>query len=89
MSGPRKFHSQIRLPSGRVLIAGGYADNTGTNVVATTDLYHPATNTITAGPDMNDQRGLASRTLLPNGKVLIAGGTNGATLNATTDLYTP
>jgi hypothetical protein len=89
MSGPRKFHSQILLPNGKVLIAGGYTDNTGTNVVSTTDLYHPATNTITPGPDMNDPRGLASRTLLPNGQVLIAGGSNGPALNATTDLYTP
>ena len=89
MSGPRKFHSQILLPNGRVLIAGGYADNTGTNVVSTTDLYRPATNTIKPGPDMNDPRALAGWTLLPNGKVLIAGGSNGAGLNATTDLYTP
>jgi len=89
MSGPRKFHSQILLSNGRVLIAGGYTDNSGTNVVSTTDLYHPATKTITPGPDMNDPRGLASATLLPNGRVLIAGGTNGTGLNATTDLYRP
>ena len=89
MNAPRKYHAQIRLPSGRVLIAGGYSDNTGLAVIDTTDIYHPVTHKITAGPMMNDARGLASGALFANGKTLIAGGINGLLVLDTTDLYTP
>src|SRR6185437_11605254 len=89
MNSPRKFHTQVRLPSGRVLIAGGYSDNTGLAVLDTTDIYHPVTHKITAGPMMNDARGLASGALFANGKVLIAGGINSLLILDTTDLYTP
>lgn len=89
MSDARKFHTQVRLPNGQVLIAGGYADNGGVNVLDTTDIYHPLAHKITAGPLMNDARGLASGALFPNGKAIIAGGSNGTTLLDTADLYTP
>ena len=42
------------LPNGRVLIAGG-ADLSDTPL-SSTDLYNPTTDTITAGPIMNQQR---------------------------------
>jgi hypothetical protein len=53
------------------------------------DLYDPTTNTFAPAallPKMNQTRVQATATLLPNGKVLIAGG--GALLN-TIELYTP
>jgi hypothetical protein len=57
--------------------------------VDTTDIYHPVTLKITAGPMMNDARGLASGALFANGKVLIAGGISGLLILDRTDLYTP
>jgi hypothetical protein len=89
MNDPRKFHTQVRLANGQVLIAGGYSDNTGTAVLDTTDIYHPATGTITTGPLMNDRRGLAAGARFANGLVLIAGGSNGTIILDTTDLYVP
>ena len=74
------------LPNGRVLIAGG-ADLSDTPL-SSTDLYNPTSNTITAGPMMNQQRTANLLTVLPNGKVLIAVG-NLEAANLSCDVYTP
>jgi N-acetylneuraminic acid mutarotase len=87
------FATATLLPNGRVLIAGGQ------NLIAphfyssldVTALYDAATNTFAASPVMNAARDSATATLLPNGKVLIAGGefTPGQTTLKSTELYTP
>jgi hypothetical protein len=69
----RVRHTATRLADGRVFIAGGQAPVGGeTN---TTELYDPATETFTAGPNLIEARFLHSATLLADGRVLIAGGT--------------
>jgi hypothetical protein len=78
-----------RLPSGKVLIAGG-ADASGSSVLSSTELYDPATNSFAAAADtasMNVGREFATATLLPSGKVLIAG--IGASYLSSTELYDP
>ncbi len=83
------------LSNGQVLIAGGQ-DLVGPhlyNSVRTTELYDPDTNTFAAStPSMNTARDSATATLLPNGKVLIAGGNsdlipNSLSLLSSTELY--
>ncbi|WP_424671592.1 kelch repeat-containing protein [Candidatus Binatus sp.] len=77
------------LPNGNVLFAGG-VDNAG-NLLTSTELYDPATNTFapsTSTPVMNAARAYDTATLLPNGKVVIAGGYNYGYLSST-ELYTP
>jgi Galactose oxidase, central domain len=71
-----------------VLIAGGFSSSQ--TYLSSTELYDPATNTFAAStPSMDAARYVATATLLPNGKVLLAGGgTNLGYLNST-DLYTP
>jgi WD40 repeat protein len=62
------------LPNGKVLIASGSSNN---QALDSTELYDPATNTFAppaSTPVMNSARGYATATLLPNGKVLITGG---------------
>jgi hypothetical protein len=73
------------LPNGKVLIAGGF--DSGTTAVNSTQLYHPTTNTFSAGPPMKHARGGPTATLLPNGKVLIAGGNDGNGDLNSTELY--
>ena len=91
MNGARSFATATLLPNGKVLIAGGAANTSQTGALATTELYDPVANTFaTTPPVMNAARYLATASLLPNGQVLIAGGTrDGNTGLSTTELYDP
>jgi hypothetical protein len=89
MGTARQGHTATLLPSGKVLIAGGY-DNGGATL-ATAELYDPASGTFTATAGvMSSARTLHTATLLANGKVLVVGGldVNGITL-ATAELFDP
>lgn len=58
--------------------------------VQTTELFDPATNAFTLGPNMTVARYWHSATLLPSGKVLIAGGaSSGGIAVASCELYDP
>ena len=80
----------ILLPNGKVLVAGGYADNSGpTPPLTSAELYDPQTNTWTNGGDMSDGRTDTTATLLPSGKVLVAGGYHSDHALKSADLYDP
>jgi hypothetical protein len=74
----RMRHAAATLKDGRVLIAGGNtpnADGTGLDVLATAELYDPATgSTSPVSGSLNTGRAGASATTLLDGTVLIAGG---------------
>ena len=76
------------LPSGQVLIAGGYNNTDGS--LSSAELYDPASGTWTATGGMVDGRYSHTATLLPSGQVLVAGGYNNADrfLNSV-ELYDP
>ena len=75
MGTARQQHTATLLPTGKVLIAGGYNSSGGVQVTLnTTELYDPASSTFTAGPNMNVARFGASASLTAYGTVLIAGG---------------
>lgn len=75
------------LADGRVLIAGGQSAGNPA-VIATAELYDPATGTWSLTGAMTTPRGFASAIALANGKVLVAGGyTPGASASA--ELYDP
>ncbi len=87
------------LPNGEVLIAGGVGSSYGTtggagppsnNGLNSAELYNPQTGTWAPTGNMTTLRELHTVTLLPNGKVLVAGGFNNAsgTLKSA-ELYTP
>lgn len=76
MTVARHKHAAVLLPSGKVLIVGGSDNRDWHGEYASAELYDPATNVFTATGNMNTQRFKlpAAITLLPSGKVLVAGG---------------
>ena len=88
MSAARFGHSATLLPSGKVLIAGGADRRDGLSMqgLASAELYDPAAGTFTATGGMNTVRYGHTATLLPSGKVLIAGGDASGT---SAELYDP
>jgi Kelch motif len=78
------------LPNGKVLIAGGGDDGSNTvNALSSTEFYNVASNTFAPGPSMIAARIAAGTTLLPNGKVLIAGGSGDSGALSSTEIYDP
>ncbi|MBK8096666.1 MAG: hypothetical protein IPK26_06135 [Planctomycetes bacterium] len=74
-----------------VFIAGGATGSVVTPVAtATTAIFSPLTRTLRSGPFLSLPRAFQASILLPNGKVLITGGsTTNAAGTATCDLYDP
>src|SRR5205807_1013941 len=71
MATARFAHTATLLPSGNVLVAGGY---NGSGAPAEAELYDPSTGGWTVTGSMTTSRTGATATLLRSGNVLVAGG---------------
>ena len=90
MNAERAAHSATRLPDGKVLIAGGFREEGTTEIaIASAEIFDPFNRTFTPISDMNEPRNGHTATLLPNGKVLLAGGWNQQGRTGTAELYDP
>lgn len=81
MAKARTYFSLLLLPSGSVMALGGCTGlnaNGCSGVTAAAEIYNPSTGKWSSTGAMNAARGSLTATLLPNGKVLAAGGINGA-----------
>ncbi len=75
MSEPRYGHMAVRLQDGRVLAVGGWSRDFRTDpAVTSAEIYDPSTDVWTPIGEMNSPRGLPMGTVLPDGRVLVAGG---------------
>src|SRR5262245_43173140 len=86
----RSHHTATLLPNGTVLVAAGvdYSLPFGNQQLASAELYDPATGIWTNTGALAQSRADHTATLLPNGKVLIAGGDQGVlTTIASCELY--
>src|SRR5690349_6723749 len=83
----RVDHTATLLPNGKVLVAGGYFDDGEINGrLASAELYDPATGAWSSTGSLSAPRRGATATLLPNGKVLVAGGLGDSNYLASTEL---
>lgn len=90
MHDARFEHTATLLPNGKVLVAGGAQSGpTALVILATAELYDPATGTWTPTGSMNTSRAEFTATLLPNGEVLVAGGFTSSPSPASAELYNP
>jgi Galactose oxidase, central domain len=67
----RDSHTATLLPNGIVLVAGGFGVSGG--ILASAELYDPASETWTVTDSLNTARAEHTATLLSNGMVLVAG----------------
>ncbi len=72
-----------------MLVVGGVDGYNDTHPLASAELYDPASGTWTATGSLSSARRRSTATLLPNGKVLVAGGDDGTTTLASAELYDP
>jgi uncharacterized repeat protein (TIGR01451 family) len=78
LATPRFDHAATLLPDGRVLISGGFTDTFGST--ATMEIFDPAGNggagSFSSAGTMASARGQHSTDFLPDGRILIAGGSD-------------
>jgi len=84
LSTARFNHTATLLPSGEVLVAGGYTHQVSLD---SAELYDPATEMWRPTGSFNTIRAIGSATLLPNDKVLAVGTSSGDLISA--ELYDP
>ncbi|HEX5821159.1 MAG TPA: kelch repeat-containing protein, partial [Solirubrobacterales bacterium] len=78
------------LKDGRVLVAGGYYDDGGgDHYLASAEVFNPATNAFTPVGDMGIARVRSAAAPLPDGRVLVAGGNDGATRLSSAEVFNP
>ncbi len=90
MTAVRYYATATLLQNGKVLITGGMpVSEGGSTVLASAEIYNPATGTFTAIGNMTMPRVFHTATLLPNGTVLIAGGVvdGNGDLTASAEIY--
>jgi hypothetical protein len=81
MHQPRRQHNAVVLPDGKIFVSGGSSAggfDTSTSPVAATEMWDPATGQFTTMASIAEYRGYHSTALLlPDGRVLSAGGNVG------------
>ena len=108
MTDSRAFHNLVQLQDGRFMAIGGITGpfGSGSNffakVLRTCEIYDPATGAWTVTANMSKFRAGSNSFVMPDGRVLVAGGTEGngshelhdvadllGTSQKTTEIYNP
>lgn len=86
----RYRHSATLLPDGKVLVVGGNTLGSTWTTLKSSEIYDPSSNTWSGRASMNEPRQLHTATLLPNGRVLVTGGSDDAFgVRSTSESYDP
>lgn len=89
LATPRAGHQATLLNDGRVLVAGGCAGAGCTQVQRSSERYDPAAGRFAPAAEMHEARVSHTATVLPDGRVFVAGGWTGSAATASTELYDP
>jgi WD40 repeat protein len=88
----RFWHTATLLPQGKVLVTGGFKEPYtigSSDSLSSAELYDPATNTWSMTGSMRDARTIHTATLLPDGRIMVAGGFGLTGYHATSELFYP
>jgi WD40 repeat protein len=93
MAYSRAGHTAILLPTGKILVAGGASGKVSGSGVSYTfptecELYDPGSGAWSPAPSMSQGRQYHTCTLLPSGRILVAGGEYGSATNLC-EIYDP
>jgi hypothetical protein len=89
MSSARAYHTAAALEDGRIVLVGGYGPGSDPAILASVEIFDPASGTFkTAGRLITEREG-ASAVRLADGRVLVAGGTNRDGDPRTVEVYDP
>ncbi|WP_244219674.1 kelch repeat-containing protein [Corallococcus interemptor] len=83
----RENHTATLLPSGKVFVVGGFTSSPALTFFASTEVYDPAQSQWSPAGLMGTPRTDAAVALLPDGRVLVAGGRGQFTSSAAAELY--
>ncbi len=85
----RAVHTATLLNNGKVLITGGRGSNSGSSLLASTEVFDPATGLWASAGNMASKHNSHAATLMADGQVIVTGGTNGDSniLFWSTELY--
>jgi N-acetylneuraminic acid mutarotase len=86
LASARRSHTATKLTDGKVLVSGGVGNAA---ILASSELYDPATGQWTATGALGSARFFHTATLLADGKVLVSGGYDDAAILASSELYDP
>lgn len=88
LNSARSGNTATLLPNGKVLVVGGSNLNSKNGIgSASAELYDPTTGKFTTTGNLNTPRGGHTATLLPNSRVLVAGGENNEGHVASAEIY--
>ncbi len=89
MAVKRYFLAAAPLADGRVLVAGGqYFDGSGSHILESAEIFNPATASFAPTGSMAVKREGPAAAPLPDGRVLVAGGFDGANLESA-EIFNP
>jgi hypothetical protein len=89
MTVKRSFHSATLLKDGTVLIASGQSGDATGETVATAEIFDPTTNKFTATGSLSNARTFLVPIVMPNGRVLFAGGSTNTGSLSSVEIYDP
>jgi hypothetical protein len=88
---PHRSHTASVLPDGKVIVVAGALSADPTTITPVVEMYDPVQNQWTDidAADLGTARSFHRATVLPSGKLLVAGGSGGVATLDTAEIYDP
>ena len=83
------MHTATLLQDGRVLVVGGEGSGEAFTLLASAEIWDPATGTFAPAGSLAEARYGHTATLLPDDRVLVVGGWHGEGITASAEAWRP